>query len=208
MEAIFTEEAQVSTKSRLLHGEVLRKTLHFLIALVPPLAAWNLPFTVLLLASGTIFYAAAEAARVSGTSIFIIGEVTSIAARPRDRGKFVLGPVTLALGAMLSLLLYPRPAATLAIYALAFGDGLASLAGMTFRGPHLPFSRSKTFSGSLTCFLAVFLIAVRIGYQGVAAAILGFAATLLESLPVGDFDNIVIPIGIGALATTLLHLPL
>jgi dolichol kinase len=30
---------------------------------------------------------------------------------------------------MLSLLLYPDPAASIAIYALAFGDGLASLVG-------------------------------------------------------------------------------
>jgi phytol kinase len=204
MQYLTLEAIQSIKASRSLQNEVLRKMLHFLIALVPPLAAWNLPFTVLLLSSGTIFYAAAEVARVSGTSVFVIGEVTSIVARPRDRGKLIMGPVTLALGAMLALLLYPEPSASIAVYALAFGDGLASLVGMTLRGPRLPFTRGKTVSGSLACFLAVTLIAGSLGFHGVSAAAIGFAAAFLESLPTGDFDNILIPIGVGALATTLL----
>jgi len=191
---------------RSFQGEILRKMLHFLIALVPPLAAWNLPFTMLLLASGTIFYTAAEVARASGTSILLIGEITAVAARPRDRGKLVMGPVTLALGAMFSLLLYPEPSASIAIYALAFGDGLASLVGTMVRGPRMPFTGNKTISGSLACFLAVFLVALQIGGNAPVAVVLAIAATFLESLPTGDFDNILIPIGVGALATSLLHL--
>ena len=131
-----------------------------------------------------------------------------IAARPRDRGKLVMGPVTLALGAMLSLLLYPEPSASLAVYALAFGDGLASIVGMTVRGPRLPFAKGKTLSGSLACFLAVFLISLHFSGNAPVAAALGFTATFLESLPTGDLDNILIPIGVGTLATSLLHVPL
>lgn len=204
MRDLSANRMEVVKAGRPIQGEVLRKMLHFLIAMVPPLATWNLPYTMLLLASGAILYTAAEMARASGTSVFLIGDITSIASRPRDRGRLVMGPVTLALGAMLALLLYPEPAASLAIYALAFGDGLASLVGMTVRGPRLPFAGGKTVSGSLACFLAVFLISLSLGGSPAAAAVLGLTAAFLESLPSGDLDNILIPIGVGSLASTLL----
>src|SRR5512135_578477 len=119
-------------------GEIVRKSLHFLIALVPVLASVSLSATLGLLAAGTLFYAFAESSRLRGIPVPLVSDLTLIASREKDRDGFVLGPVTLGLGAMLSLLLYPLPAASLAIYALAFGDGIASLAGTMLGGPRLP----------------------------------------------------------------------
>ena len=102
-----------------------------------------------LLAFGTVFYVFAEKARLAGRTILIISDLTIIASRERDRGRFVLGPVTLGVGALLALLLYPSTAAALAIYALAFGDGLASLAGKLLPSPRIPLTRGKTLAGSL-----------------------------------------------------------
>jgi phytol kinase len=184
-------------------GEIIRKSLHFLIALVPLLASVNLPATIGLLAAGILFYAVAENSRLQGRPIPVVSDLTLLASRLRDRNGFVLGPVTLGLGALLSLLLYPLPAASLAIYALAFGDGVASLAGTMIRGPRLPLSGGKTVLGSLACFTAVFWVTLGITQRPLDALILGAASALLEMIPAGNFDNIILPVGVGLIALRL-----
>lgn len=186
-------------------GELVRKSLHFLVALVPLLAGVSLSGTLFLLGFGTLFYAFAEASRRQGRPVFVVSDLTLIASREGEKGRFVLGPVTLGLGAMLCLLLYPEPAASLAILALAFGDGIASLAGKVLRGPVIPFTRGKTLSGTLACFVAVFLVALRVTGRPVIALILGAAAAVLEAVPAGNFDNLVVPLGVGFLANLLLR---
>ena len=183
-------------------GEVVRKSLHFLIALVPLLASINLSATLGLLAAGTLFYAFAEGSRMQGFPIPLVGHLTLVASRAKDKG-FVLGPVTLGFGAMLSLLLYPLPAASLAIYALAFGDGIASLAGTMVRGPRIPFFGGKTISGSLACFSAVFVVTLSLTQRPLEAFILAVAGSFLEAIPAGNFDNIILPVGVGLLASRL-----
>ncbi len=184
-------------------GEIVRKSLHFLIAFVPPLASVNLPATLALLAMGTLFYALAECSRLQGLPVPVVSDLTLIASRDKDRKGFVLGPITLGLGAMISLILYPLPAASLAIYALAFGDGIASLAGKMVGGPRIPFLLGKTVPGSIACFAAVYAATLVITQRPLDALLIGGAATLLEAIPAGDFDNIILPFGVGLLAARL-----
>jgi phytol kinase len=195
--------AHTTTVGVRIQGELVRKSIHLLVALVPTLASVNLPGTLTLLAIGTLFYAFSEAARLSGVIVPVVTDITLFASRERDRFGFVLGPVTLAIGAMLSLLLYPLPAASLAIYALAFGDGFASLIGTMVRGPRIPFLRGKTVSGSTACFIAVFFVTLRVTGRVGDSLIVALAATVLEAIPVGNFDNIFIPFGVGILAARL-----
>jgi dolichol kinase len=192
------------TTADTLRGELIRKALHLLIALVPLLASFNLPATVALLAGGTLFYVFAEKLRIAGRPVFIVSDLTVIASREHDRGHFVIGPVTLGVGAMLALLLYPSTAAAIAVYALAFGDGLASLAGKLFSTPRIPGTHGKTIAGSLACFVAVLLSCLRLTGSPLTALLLALAATALEMIPVRDFDNLILPVGTGFLASQLL----
>jgi dolichol kinase len=155
------------------------------------------------LAAGTLFYAFAESSRLKGFPIPLVSELTLIASREKDRHGFVLGPVTLGLGAMLSLLLYPLPAASLAVYALAFGDGIASLAGNMVQGPRIPLLGGKTVSGSLACFSAVFIVTLSVTQRPADALILAAAGAVLEAIPAGNFDNIILPVGVGLIAARL-----
>ena len=187
-----------------LQKEVVRKSIHLMIALVPTLAAWNYRLTAMLLISGILVYTYAEFLRGKGHRIFLISDITAIASRSRDKGHFVLGPVTLGLGALSALLLYPHPAATIAIYALAFGDGLSSLAGKLFGGFSIPFTGGKTFSGSFTCFASVLIAGMFLSSNMEAVIAVALTATLLEALPSKDLDNIIIPIGTGLAAQVFL----
>jgi dolichol kinase len=184
--------------------ELVRKSMHFLIALSPAMAFLNRPLTVGLLMAGTLFYTLMETLRLSGVEVPLVSSLTSMASRPRDRDRFVLGPVTLGLGALLALLLYPSPAASIGIYALAFGDGFASLVGKTF-GKHRPaFMLGKSIEGSLACFSAVFISAYGVSRRLTVAFTVAFAAALVEALPLKDYDNLVLPISVGFVAQLLL----
>lgn len=177
--------------------ELFRKSIHFLIAIVPSLAVISKVGTLALLGMGILVYAYSETLRLSGVVVPIISQVTSMAARKRDQGHFVLGPVTLGLGAMLALLLYPAPAASIAIYALAFGDGLASLVGKLFGKIRPALLMGKSIEGSFACFFAVFFMAYRVSSAIPVAFIAAITATIIELLPLKDFDNILMPIGVG-----------
>lgn len=185
--------------------ELIRKSIHLLIGLVPSLAALvGVVPTVLVLGAGSLFYGSCEALRLSGHEVPLVSRVTALAARKRDTGRFVLGPITLGLGAMLSLLLYPNPAASIAIYTLAFGDGLSSLVGKLFGTVRLPFTGGKSLEGSLTCFTAVFVAAYSLSGRPTQSGIVALLATFTEALPLKDFDNIVLPFVSGFLALILL----
>ncbi len=177
--------------------ELVRKSIHFLIALTPMLASLNRPLTVVALGMGTLVYAWAETLRLSGVEVPVVSSLTALASRSRDRGRFVLGPVTLGLGAMLALLLYPSPAASIAIYALAFGDGLASLVGKLFGRYRPAWLLGKSAEGSLACFAAVFLSAYRVSADLRTALTAAVVATAVEALPLEDYDNIFLPLSVG-----------
>lgn len=188
-----------------LKGEFIRKSLHMTIALVPAIATVAGVFSTLaLLAAGVLAYTAAEYVRLQGHSVVFISSVTILASRERDRGHFVAGPVTLGIGTMLALLLYPAPAAFLAIYALAFGDGLAALIGRAFGT--IQILPGTSLEGSLACFVAVYAAAYVVTGRLTESIVLALAATMLEALPTNDMDNIILPVGVGLLATLILQL--
>jgi dolichol kinase len=180
-----------------LKTEIIRKSIHFLIALSPSIAAVNRPLTVFLLISGTLGYTLMETLRLSGVKVPLISSLTQMASRSRDMGHFVLGPVTLGLGALLALLLYPSPAASIAIYALAFGDGFASLVGKFFGRLRPALLCGKSIEGSLTCFAAVFISAYQVSGTLRIALPAAFIAMTVEALPLDDYDNMALPIAVG-----------
>jgi dolichol kinase len=177
--------------------EILRKSIHFLIALSPVMAAMNRPATVLILMAGTLGYTWMETLRIAGVKVPFVSSITSMASRSQDMGRFVMGPVTLGMGALLALLLYPAPAATIAIFALAFGDGFASLVGKLFGRLRPAFLCGKSIEGSLACFIAVLISTYRVSFDYRIALIAALTATAVEALPLEDYDNLGLPVTVG-----------
>jgi dolichol kinase len=194
----------IGANTRELRSEILRKSIHFLIGLSPVLAAFNYPATVALLAAGVLGYAQMESLRLAGIMIPLVSGLTDRASRPRDRGRFVMGPVTLGLGALLALVMYPSPAAAIAVYALAFGDGFASLVGKFLGRVRPSFLCGKSLEGSLACFTAVLISAYQVSHNYRVALIVAFATMLTEALPLEDYDNLVLPLVVGLVAVMVL----
>lgn len=184
--------------------ELFRKSIHLCSALVPALLAVAYRPVFALLFASLAVYVVSELLRMRGVEVPVIARVTEIAARKRDENKFVLGPVTLVLGIMATAFLWQPEAARIGIYALAFGDGLASLGGKLFGRIRIPLTHGKTAAGSIICFTAVFCSAFAVCGNTRTALVLACTAMVVEVLPLGDFDNIIIPVLIGGLAQLLL----
>jgi dolichol kinase len=182
--------------------ELLRKGIHLLIAFTPALADINRPAAIALLCAGSLFYLAGELLRTRGRTIPLLSRITAFASRPREAGKFVLGPVTLALGAIFSLLVFPALGADsrichAAIYALAFGDGLSGLIGRPFGRLRPKCLFGKSIEGSAVCFIAVFASTYAVTGRPRTSLITAFVTMLVEALPLRNADNIIIPLAAG-----------
>jgi len=193
-------------KKNFLLKELFRKTIHLCSCFVPiflKIAYWPV---IGLLCFALVLYIISEILRMKGHPLPLIAKITEVAARKRDENKFVLGPVTLVCGILLAALILPWGYARVGIYALAFGDGLASLAGKTFGHIKLPGTKGKTLAGSLTCFAAVFISTLCCSKNPLVSFLVALCGMFIEALPLADFDNLIIPISIGSLYLLLINL--
>ena len=177
--------------------ELFRKSIHICSSLIPlflKLAYWPV---IGLLIFAVITYTISELLRARDINIPVISKVTEIAARKRDENRFVLGPVTLVCGILCAALLLPLDCARVGIFALAFGDGFASLMGKLIGKITIPGAHGKTAAGSLTCFFAVFISNYACCRNCLLSLIVALCAMFIEILPLSDFDNLIIPPVIG-----------
>ncbi len=194
--------SQTATVNDLLK-ECFRKSIHFCSALVPWFAVGHFDLTIILLAAVVCFYSWSEYRRLGGSAVPVVSRITILAARKRDEGRFVLGPVTMAVGVLFTLILFPLDAARVGIYALAFGDGIASLAGKLWGRTKIPLTGGKTLEGSLACFLAVYLASLTVMRNPLEALAVAVLAVLVELVPIRDYDNLFIPVVIALFANLL-----
>lgn len=205
MSKYFCFQIGIELKNQLtsLRKEFFRKTIHICTAFVPTFLHFARLPSLICLAFAGISYIVAERLRYTGHEIPLISDITAAAARKRDENKFVLGPVTLVLGVLSASLLWKEIPATCGIYALAFGDGLASLAGKTFGKIRIPYTHGKTAEGSLTCFAAIFSSCFFVTQNCLTSLVAACAGAFFEVLPLKDFDNLIIPILIGGIVTLI-----
>ena len=183
--------------SKTILKELFRKSIHICSSIIPWLLGHYYWYTIWgLLVIVTLYYFC-ELARLEGHPVLLISLITETASRQRDECKFVLGPVTLVLGIVFAALVLPPECARVGIYALAFGDGLASLGGKLYGHFKLPLTGGKTLEGSLTCFAAVFLSTYLVSKRPVVSLVVALAAMIIEVLPLGDWDNMIIPAATG-----------
>jgi phytol kinase len=188
---------RIYTKAEL-GAELLRKSIHMLIALVPSIAmAIGRSGAALLLMGGVLFYACAEGLRFFGFSLPVISGVTRAVSRKKEQGHFALAPITLGLGALITISVFPQKQAAAAIYALAFGDSASTLVGKCLGRLRPAFLSGKSLEGSFTCFTASALTAYLVFSDLKTALAVGFASLLIDALPLGEFDNILLPLAAG-----------
>jgi phytol kinase len=130
--------------------------------------------------------------------------------RSGDRREILHGPLYYGIVFILltTLFWYDSPIGITALMLLCGGDGLADIFGKRFPMRPLPWSKDKSWGGTLAMFFggAIFSIAVLAimtaagvlpgpisGYL-LPVGVISLAGALVESLPVKDIDNITVPL--------------
>lgn len=187
-----------------IYKEIFRKSIHLCTAFIPLLLNYFYLQVELLLILAVIAFSVSEVLRLHGIEIPVVSDITKVASRKRDEGKFVLGPVTLVFGIVISSILFDKTSYTIGILSLAFGDGTASLCGKLFGLLHIPGTQGKTVAGSLSCFLAIFCSSFFVCKSVFISLVIATAGMLIEVLPLKDLDNLIIPVILSMLAQFLL----
>ncbi|HPH95514.1 MAG TPA: phosphatidate cytidylyltransferase [Anaerolineaceae bacterium] len=143
--------------------------------------------------------------------------------RSGDRREILRGPLMYGIVFVLLTILYWRDSynGMVALMVMCGGDGLADIVGSRFGKTRLPWSPGKSWAGSLAMFLGGWLLSFGVlaahWLAGSMAAppealsayvlpvgIIALTGTLVESIPLNDWDNITVPAAALLLGTFLL----
>ena len=141
----------------------------------------------------------------------VVKDEASVKAMSRsgDRREILRGPLFYGIIFVVMTLLYWKntPIGMTAVMLMCGGDGLADIMGRGLKSPHLPWSKGKTWFGSLgmllggwvltMLILGIYVLAKAPGFGPINAYLLpvtaiAVVATLVESLPIPDVDNITV----------------
>ncbi len=193
-------------------NELLRKLIHMAVGLGA--------FAVVLL--GPLL----SAGLVAGLLLF------NLAVWPRFGGRAFWRDADLRHGIAIGVVLYPLVLLALILVfwrrlevvaaawaSLAFGDGMAAIAGRGLRSAELPWNPAKSWAGTLAFWVfgalgAAAALQWTLAHQGqplaisvllAAAALTALSAALVESLPLPLDDNLTVPLASAAVLWGFLH---
>jgi len=145
-----------------------------------------------------------------GTGLIKDEAAVKAMSRTGDRSEILRGPLFYGIMFIAMTLLYWKDSliGIPALMMMCGGDGIADIVGRRVRSPKLPWSPEKSMSGSLSVFaggwlltMLIFAIYVWMGaFSGPVTRFLlpitwiALGATLVESLPFKDIDNLTITI--------------
>jgi phytol kinase len=145
-----------------------------------------------------------------GTGLIKDEAAVKAMSRTGDRREILRGPLFYGIVFVLVTLIYWKDSliGIPALMMLCGGDGIADIVGRRIRSPNLPWSPEKTVAGSLSVFLGGWLLTILIfamyvwfgAFSGPLTRFLlpitwiALGATLVESLPFRDVDNLTLPI--------------
>jgi phytol kinase len=141
-----------------------------------------------------------------GTGIIKDDAAVKAMARTGDRREILRGPLFYGIMFVAITLIYWKDSliGIPALMMMCGGDGIADIVGRNVTSPKLPWSREKSLAGSLSVFIGGWLLTMIIfavyvwfgAFSGPVArfllpvTLIAIGATLVESLPFKDIDNI------------------
>jgi len=154
----------------------------------------------------------------------VVKDEASVKAMSRngDRREILRGPLFYGIIFVVMTVLYWKdsPIGMTAVMLMCGGDGLADILGRGMKSPKLPWNKEKSVAGSLgmllggwvltMLILGIYVLAKTSGFGSfggyvLPVTIIAVAATLVESLPIPDVDNITITLAAVALGYLLFH---
>jgi phytol kinase len=152
----------------------------------------------------------------------VVKDEASVKAMSRngDRREILRGPLFYGIIFVIMTLVFWKesPIGMIAVMLMCGGDGLADIMGRGMKSPKLPWNKDKSWAGSLGMLLGGWVLTAFILFifilKGVFAGpfagyllpitLIAVVATLVESLPLKDVDNISVTLAAVALGYFLL----
>ncbi len=185
------------------NNEYWRKSIHTAGVFLIPVLFWNRhAFTFILLAF-LIFYLSVEALARRGIQVPFLSALTDHSKRPHEVGHLSRGALGLVGAGIFTPYFFGVLPAAVGLAQIFIADTASSLTGMTWGHRKLPYNPNKSWVGSLVFFGTAALVS-RFFFAGPEAIVLALVGAVLESLPLGDWDNAVVPLVV-ALAAYLLQ---
>jgi phytol kinase len=152
----------------------------------------------------------------------VVKDEASVKAMSRhgDRREILRGPLFYGIIFVVMTLVFWKesPIGMIALMLMCGGDGLADIMGRGLKSPKLPWNSDKSWAGSLGMLLGGWVVTLLIllvyvlvsapgfssfGHYLLPVTIIAVLATLVESLPLKDVDNITITLAAVALGYLL-----
>ncbi|MCL2063926.1 MAG: phosphatidate cytidylyltransferase [Candidatus Cloacimonetes bacterium] len=178
--------------------ELARKSIHISSILLPVayryVYDYNKKDTLILLLFLTLLSIGIELLRLENKNfqkyfLFIFG----VMLRKHEINDFT-GASYLLTSAIVCVAFFPADIAFAAMAFLSIGDTVAALVGMNF-GKRIFIDSSKTFEGTLACFVATFLFGLFVFWNNPGIAFFGaLAVCISEAINIKIDDNVKIPI--------------
>lgn len=183
-----------------LKHEIMRKLIHLASLLtIPIIIFWGTTVAISLIAFATLGYLGIEYGRLKLGWQWIGTSIVENTAREDEKHKLIVAPLSMALGIGLTIMLYAElPIVYSAICAAGLGDACAAVGGKILKNPKRVAKGHKSYIGAGSCFLVSFLCALGFTGSFLLAIACGIVATVVELLPLGPWDNTLIPIAVGA----------
>ncbi len=169
------------------HREIARKLVHLTGAATPWLFGVAPGATVILLIVAMSAYIFIEMCRINGFPVPGLYRIAALIIRRHERRHLALGPLTLALGVLVTFLCFPTHIAMPCILIAVVADSLAAVVGGRWGSVRWLHGTAAFFVGAALC-AALYLP------PGWALMAAGAGATI-ESLPSQDWDNFITPVG-------------
>ena len=116
--------------------------------------------------------------------------------------KPAFGPVALVFGFVCAFAVFSPNIARAVIVVSCIADSAAGLLGKAIGRHRIPYSPRKTLEGTAAGFISSLTFAL-LCLDPVSALAAAATASLIESLPFGDLDNLVMPLGTGCVLTMI-----
>jgi HAD superfamily phosphoserine phosphatase-like hydrolase len=184
-------------------NDLVREDIHAAGIFMPVIAGLiGVPIVAAIIILIALIYTASELYRLEGRELPLVSAITRHAASQSELYGFAPAPLYFAFGIVVTLILFPAQAGGAAIAMFCLGDSTASLFGGMI-STSLPFTKGKTWEGSLAGFFFAFLAGTL--FVPPLLALVGAAiAMTVEVLPLPINDNVLVPLITGAALTLLI----
>jgi dolichol kinase/phosphoserine phosphatase len=194
--------------------EFFRKSIHVTGSIFPFIAHQHRTIALAVLGGVIFLYLLSEILRLLGVSIVFLSYITKRAQRGVETRGIIFGPVLLALGMILTIIIFDYRVYLPAILIVSISDTISALVGLRFGRIRIFGLKNRTVIGSTLFFLSAAVIlfltlsassmtAISTTSSSMTALILTTAviAALIELIPFYNIDNFFIPV----VTATFLH---